>query len=410
MKSIRINKKRFKSNFDELASIGATQNGGVNRPAFSSQHLLARNWFLKTAKGYGLKTHVDGAGNHSAILESESKSDKTLIIGSHLDSVPNGGAFDGALGIISALEVLKIIKELEIPIRYSLEIIDFSDEEGRFISLLGSKALSGELNNDALNNPATDPELFKKCLENSNINFNNILSASRLPEDIAGYLELHIEQGKQLMDRNCDIGIVTGIVGIQSYKIVFKGRADHAGTSKLKERKDASLGAAYFAISLRELMMKKFPDQVATIGNMDFEPGAFNVVPEKVSVSLEFRANNEAKCLEIEEAIFELALKSAERFSLSNKIEKLEKTSPVYMDDKVLNQILYATEILGLKSIRLPSGAGHDAQSLAPVCPSGMIFVPSVDGFSHSEKEYTKMNDCYNGANTLLHTVIHFSA
>ena len=200
--SLCINQKRFRARFEELSTIGATADKGVNRPALGDSHLAARHWFLDQAKKIGLETKIDGAGNHSAILSCEKENPRTLLIGSHLDSVPYGGRFDGALGIIAALEVLQIVKENSIPIKTNLQVIDFTDEEGRFVGLMGSQAFSGLLTETNLQNPGNSQQSFEHALAKSGLTISSILSAKANPETIVGYLELHVEQGNRLFDKN----------------------------------------------------------------------------------------------------------------------------------------------------------------------------------------------------------------
>jgi len=404
--SLRINEDRFRSNFEALAALGATPEGGVDRPALSAAHLEARRLFLELAAKAGLETEVDGAGNHRAFLPCGSPEAPVLLLGSHLDSVPQGGRFDGALGVLAALEVLQVIKENDIALNVYLEAIDFTDEEGRFVSLMGSRAMMGKLKRDDFQNLCESRELFQRALTRANLDENSILCAGRTPANFAGYLELHIEQGTRLLDQGKDIGIVTTIVGIRSWRLRFIGRADHAGTTPMAKRFDAAQGAAAFTLAARALVMKEFPEGVVNVGMMEFAPGAFNVVPETVSVALQFRADQQNKMDRMEAALLLQAAQDADRFSLRLETEKLEKVAPVDMNPQVQNAITQACEHLNLSHTMLPSGAGHDAQTLAPVCPTGMIFVPSVGGFSHSPKEFTEWSDCYNGVNTLLHSAL----
>ena len=404
--SLRINQDRFRSNFEALAAIGATPEGGVHRPALSEAHLKARRFFLDLAGKAGLDTNVDGAGNHSAFLPSRSNDAPILLMGSHLDSVPHGGRFDGALGVLAVLEVLQVIKEHGIALNVHLEAIDFTDEEGRFVSFMGSRALIGELKRHDLQNICESRELYQQSLTRAQLDENSILCTERVLANIAGYLELHIEQGTRLLDQGKDIGIVTTIIGIRSWRLRFIGRADHAGTTPMAKRLDAAQGAAAFTLAARKLVMKEFPDGVVNVGLMEFAPGAFNVVPETVSVALQFRADQQEKMDRMEAALLLQAAQDADRFSLRLETEKLEKVAPVEMNPQVQNVIALACQNINLSHTMLPSGAGHDAQTLAPVCPTGMIFVPSVDGFSHSPQEFTEWSDCYNGVNTLLHSAL----
>jgi N-carbamoyl-L-amino-acid hydrolase len=223
-------------------------------------------------------------------------------------------------------------------------------------------------------------------------------------------LELHIEQGKRLERAGVNIGIVTAIVGICSYRLSFIGRADHAGTTTMEDRRDASLGASAFTLAARELAMKEFPNCVVNVGSMEFAPGAFNIVPARVDVSLEFRSPDEDEFNHLDKALLELAARESLRFGLELKTEFLGRHSPSLMSDAARSAFAAACDDLGLSHMPLPSGAGHDGQSLADLCPVGMIFVPSVDGASHSPREFTKWEDCVNGANVLLQAALRLGS
>jgi N-carbamoyl-L-amino-acid hydrolase len=403
---LQINTERFRANFEALATIGATPNGGVHRPAFGQAHLEARRWFLETAKQAGLETTVDGAGNHSGLLRCGPSGAPILLLGSHLDSVPHGGRFDGALGVMSALEVLQTVKEHGLSLNTHLEVVDFTDEEGHYVNFVGSLGLTGRLEPEHLKAPRGGRECFQDALRRSGLNEDLLCTAGRNPGTLAGYLEVHIEQGGLLAERDASIGIVTSIVGIRSFKVRFLGRADHAGTASMEHRLDAAQGASAFTLAVRETVMAEFPGCVATVGNMAFEPGAFNVVPQAVTVSAEFRAEASATLDEIEARLRQQACNAARRFGLDLEIQHLDSTAPARMHERVQEAFASACRTLGLHHTFLPSGAGHDAQCLAPVCPTGMIFVPSVGGFSHSAREFTRWQDCVNGANVLLHATL----
>ncbi len=406
LSALRVNAERFRANFEALAAVGATPEGGVHRPAFGEAHRQARRWFLATAQEAGLDTRVDGAGNHSALLRCGPPGAKTLLLGSHLDSVPDGGRFDGALGVVAALESLQVVKEQNLSLNTHLEAIDFTDEEGHLANFVGSLGLTGRLTPEQLQQPRGGHERFQQVLQQAGLSNASLCSAGRDPNTLAGYLELHIEQGGRLAEAGVEIGIVTGIVGIRSFQVRFCGRADHAGTTPMGRRLDASQGASAFALSVRETMMKRFPDCVATVGNMVFAPGVFNVVPHQVAVSLEFRTEDETRLDEIEAELGHQAFFAAERFGLDLEVEGLDRTAPAPMEPRVQEAFVRACSALDLPHRFLPSGAGHDAQVLASVCPTGMIFVPSVDGFSHSSQEFTEWHDCVNGANVLLHAAL----
>jgi beta-ureidopropionase / N-carbamoyl-L-amino-acid hydrolase len=430
---LRINSERMLAAFSELAHIGETGDGGVNRPTFSEAHLAARKWFREQIANAGLEFRTDGAGNHSAFLpgiaseaiakhperkqsptQHEIASQKplamTLLLGSHLDSVPDGGRFDGALGVIAAFEVLRTIKDAGIHLKVNLEAIDFTDEEGTLVGLLGSAALAGRLPPEALQNPRGGRDALVEGMKRAGLSEESILSAARSKDSLAGYLELHIEQGKHLERAGIDIGIVNAIVGIWSYRLSFIGRADHAGSTTMNDRLDASLGASEFTLAARDTVIHDFPDCVANIGNMEFSPGAFNIVPARVDVSLEFRSADEDKFRRLDSILLAHAQEAASRFGLELKVESLGKHSPSLMDRKVQSTFAGACDDLGLTHLSLPSGAGHDGQSFDDVCPVGMIFVSSKDGASHSAREFTEWEDCVNGANVLLQTVLRLAS
>jgi N-carbamoyl-L-amino-acid hydrolase len=391
--------------FNELAQVGATGDGGVHRPTFSEAHLAARKWFREQIEKSGLEFRTDGAGNHSAILSCDIPA-PTLLLGSHLDSVPNGGRFDGALGVMAAFEVLRTIKDAGLEPKINLEAIDFTDEEGTLVGLLGSAALAGRLHPELLQNPRGGRETLLEGMKRAGLSDESMLNAARPKESLAGYVELHIEQGKRLERAGIDIGIVSAIVGIWSYRLTFIGRADHAGTTGMDDRLDASMGASAFTLAAREVVINDFPNGVVNVGKMEFTPGAFNIVPARVDLSLEFRSPDEEEFKQLDSVLMARAHAEAKRFGLDLEVNFLGKHSPTLMNDLVQNTFAEACHDLGLSHISLTSGAGHDGQSFDGLCPVGMIFVPSKEGASHSAREFTEWEDCVNGANVLLQAVL----
>ena len=408
--SLRINPDRMLDTFNQLALIGATGDGGVNRPTFSEAHLAARKWFREQVEASGLEFRTDGAGNHSAVLTCKHLNAPTLLLGSHLDSVPKGGRFDGALGVMAALEVLRTVKESGINLRLNLEAIDFTDEEGTHLSLFGSSALSGHLHPEDLKNPYSGRENFTAGLARSGLTEDGLFQAKRAKESLAGYLELHIEQGKRLERAGVDIGIVSAIVGYGSYRMSYVGRADHAGSTTMEDRRDAGQGVAAFILAARETVIRDFPNCVANVGKIEFAPGASNIVPARADFLLEFRSPDEDQLAKLDVTLMTLAKEKAEKFGLQLIAEPLGKHLPNLMSTEIQEAFKNSCDDLKLSSTVLASGAIHDAQSLVGVCPIGMIFVPSVDGASHAPREFTKWEDCVNGANVLLQTVLRLAA
>ncbi|HET7144672.1 MAG TPA: Zn-dependent hydrolase [Anaerolineales bacterium] len=404
--TLRVSSDRMLTAFNRLALIGSTDDGGVSRVTFSEAHHSARKWFRNEIEASGFDFRMDGAGNHSAFLSCGINDAPTLLFGSHLDSVPNGGRFDGALGVMTAFEVLKTVRENEIRLKVNLEAIDFTDEEGTHLSLLGSSALAGLLGRDDLQNPYSGRENFSAGLARAGLTEESLVQAGRSKESIAGYLELHIEQGKRLERAGIDIGIVSAIVGYGSYRLSFMGRADHAGSTSMEDRLDAGQGAAAFISAAREIVIRDFPNCVANVGKIEFIPGASNIVPSQADCLLEFRSPDESQLSMLNEVLMELAQVKAQQFGLKLLVEPLGKHMPNLMSADIQKLFQSSCAVLGLSSIVLASGAIHDAQSLVDVCPVGMIFVPSADGASHAPREFTQWADCVNGANVLLQTVL----
>jgi hydantoinase/carbamoylase family amidase len=396
---VRVDGERMREDFDALAAIGATPAGGVDRPSLGEAHLAARAWFLERAAAAGLATHVDAAGNHSALLPADGP---TLLLGSHLDSVPNGGRFDGALGVVAALHVLLAVQASGAKLPVALEAIDFTDEEGTLVGLLGSEALAGALAPEALLAPRGGRDALLAGLARAGLHEEELASARREPESLAGYLELHIEQGPVLERAAAQIGVVTAIVGARSFSLRFRGAAGHAGTTPMDARRDAGLAAASFAVAVNELVVRDFPGCVATIGDLHLEPGAYNVVPGSALVALEFRSGDAAELEALEAALLDAARREADAHGGELEIAPVGRWEPTPLDAGVCEAIEEAAAALGLRALRLRSGAGHDAQALAGVTPAGMVFVPSAAGLSHDPGESTAWEDCVNGANVLL--------
>ena len=396
---MRIDGDRMQEDFDALAAIGATPAGGVDRSSLNDAHLAARKWFVERAAAAGLATRVDAAGNHSARLPADGP---TLLLGSHLDSVPNGGRYDGALGVVAALHVLLAVHASGLMLPVELEAIDFTDEEGTLVGLLGSEALTGALTPETLHAPRGGREALVAGLERAGLQEGQLASARRESESLAGYLELHIEQGPVLERAGVEIGVVTAIVGARSFSLVFRGAAGHAGTTPMDARRDAGLAAASFAVAANELVVRDFPGCVATIGDLRLEPGAYNVVPGTARVALEFRSEDGVELETLETALLEAARREAAARGVELEIEPVGRWEPTALDPGTCAAIEAVAGELGLSSLRLRSGAGHDAQALARVTKAGMIFVPSVAGLSHDPAESTAWEDCVNGANVLL--------
>ncbi|MDQ7024307.1 MAG: Zn-dependent hydrolase [Anaerolineae bacterium] len=404
-----INRERFLRMMNEQATFGATPDGGVSRPALSAEDMQVRDWFRQQIEAHQLTYAIDGAGNQTGRLSSSKPNAKTLLLGSHFDSVPNGGRFDGALGMIAAFETLLSIKDANLDLPFHLEVVNLTDEEGTLMGITGSRAMIGALTHEELMNPRGGRERLTDGMARAGLSDDSLLSAQRDPDSLLGYLEVHIEQGTRLEEAKVDIGVVTSIVGIRSYWMTFAGEAAHAGTKPMDKRRDAFWGAAAFALRAQEMIMADFHPGVVNFGQIHLAPSAFNIVPAEVRLAVEFRHGNREELDNMETALLEQAHLAADEYGLELDAERGDSLRPAPMSDSFVNAIEAAAEKLGLSRTRLLSFAGHDAQSFAIVTNSAMFFVPSVDGISHNPKEYTKPDDCVNAANVMLQAVLEIA-
>jgi N-carbamoyl-L-amino-acid hydrolase len=397
----RVDEGRLRADLETLGEIGWDPAHGLDRTTFSPAHLAARDWFLERASVAGLDTRIDSAANHSAVLAGPPGA-RTVLLGSHLDSVPQGGRYDGALGVLCALEVLRAVKDAAIELPVSLEAIDFTDEEGTLVGTLGSWALAGALTPEVLSAPRSGRERLCSELARMGLSEDGLRAARRDPGSLAAYLELHVEQGPVLERAGIDIGVVTGIRGNMSFEVTLTGEARHAGTTPLEARRDAGRGAAMVAVAVWDVVADEFPGCVANVGDLRLEPGAYNVVPGRARVGLECRSVDPDELHRLAERIADRVRSVAAECRLDVEIDRVGYWAPAATDPDVRVAIQHAAEQLGLSSLAMPSGAGHDAQVLADVVPVGMVFVPSVGGISHDPSEHTRWGDCLNGANVLL--------
>jgi N-carbamoyl-L-amino-acid hydrolase len=327
--------------------------------------------------------------------------------GSHLDTVPGAGHLDGALGVLAALECLRRIQELNLPLRHALEAVAFSDEEGRFGGLFGSQAIAGLLTPERIHQ-ARDLEGIPptEAMAACGLDALQALHARRRPDSLAAFVELHIEQGPVLDRRGVSVGVVSGIAGLFKWEIRLIGVANHAGTTPMDMRSDAFQGAAEFAAALERILDEHgSPRSVATIGRLELKPGAANVVPGLALFSLDVRDTDPDVLAALAEACRRTLSSIARRRGLMFEFQVLSELAPVQCDAGIVDSIGQATLALGIDSLTLHSGAAHDTQIMNHVTRTGMIFVPSQEGRSHSTAEWTALEDIERGANTLLNTL-----
>jgi N-carbamoyl-L-amino-acid hydrolase len=394
----------MQARIEALSRFGANDEGGVDRIAFSAADVAARQWLVTEMEGLGLSVRIDAAGNIIGRREGAEPGLPIIMTGSHIDSVPGGGNYDGDVGVISALEVIEMLNARGITSRHPLEVINFTNEEG---GLIGSLALSGKMKLETLAVVSHSGLTMAAGIDKVGGDAANIAEAAYEKGDLAAFIEVHIEQGAILEEENIDIGVVEGIVGIRWWDVVIAGMANHAGTTPMDRRRDAMVAAAQLTLAVNRVARTLPGRQVATVGRIEAFPGAPNVIPGKVVMSLEIRDLDSAKIDRVFEEIRERARDIMESSGTAIRIAPVEAGSEPAPTDERLQVILSeAAERLGLSYKVMPSGAGHDTQDIIHVAPAGMIFVPSKDGISHSPLEYTSPDDMANGADVLLETIL----
>ncbi len=402
--NLKVNGQRIETRISELAKFGRDENGHGYRVAYTKGDIEGRAWFMQLMKNAGLDPVIDSGGNIIGKRKGKNNSLKPIAFGSHIDMVPDGGNFDGTLGSISALEVIEVLNENKIVTNHPLEVIIFANEEG---GLIGSKAMVGQLTTDGLKQISQSGLVMAEGIKAIGGNPESIQTSIRKKGEIHAFLELHIEQGGILETENLQIGVVEGIVGIDRWEVTIEGFANHAGTTPMNLRQDALLTASKLIIAVNDVINSLKGNHVATIGRISAFPGAYNVIPGKVTLGMEIRDLSSEKIElffeEIEKRAVTIANDSRTRISFVRQ----PNVSKPALTDKSLQQIINASaQSLGLTTKFMQSGAGHDSQQMATITPIGMIFVPSVGGISHSSKEFTKAEDMTNGANVLLQTIM----
>jgi N-carbamoyl-L-amino-acid hydrolase len=403
--TVRVNSGRIGDHLKELSKFGANPQGGVSRVAYSEADLQGRNYAIGLMKEAGLDVHIDAAGNIVGTRAGSDPSLKPLLIGSHIDSVPMGGNYDGDVGSLSAIEVAQTLRDRNITLRHPLEVMIFQNEEG---GTVGSQALGEGLDEKHLNLVSQSGKTIRDGTRLVGGNPEQLAEVKRQPGSIAGYFELHIEQGGTLEREKIDIGVVEGIVGILHSEVTIEGFANHAGTTPMDQRHDALLSAARFIEKVNQIVISVPGRQVGTVGWIKAEPGAYNVIPGKVVLGLELRDLDEKKFT----GLFEQIRAEADTLGKLNQT-RFGFTEPVVshpaLTDRSFQKLIDdSAKSLSFSTKVMPSGAGHDAQEIARIGPVGMIFIPSINGISHSPKEFSRPQDIENGANVLLQTVLAF--
>jgi len=406
-----INGARLREQIESLSVHGRPRGGGfpdgVSRIGYSDADIAGRKYLLGLVQAAGLKARIDAAGNIFVRKAGMENALAPVLFGSHIDSVPNGGNFDGDLGSLAAIEVLRLLGENGIVTRRPLEAVVWSCEEASFDgnALNGSRAAAGKLRASEMDGVSRGLTL-RESMRRIGGNPDRLEQTQLRAGAFHAYLELHIEQGGTLDKAGTSIGIVEGIVALDHYDVEITGAANHAGTTPMADRQDALVAAAQLTLAVRQLVTQEPGAQVGTVGHLEVEPNAPNVVPGKVRLSIDLRDLSTEKLRRLGEAVRARAMAIGSQTKTQIALTQTQHAEPALASPEVQAVIHGAAEHLQLSTRSLPSGAVHDAQVMAAVGPMGMIFVPSVGGISHSPKELTSWEDCERGANVLLQSVL----
>jgi N-carbamoyl-L-amino-acid hydrolase len=402
---LRVNGARLNDHLKALSEFGKNPQGGVSRVAYSDADRQGREYVMGLMRAAKLDVSVDAAGNLIGRRQAANNdaSLRPIVFGSHIDSVPEGGNYDGDVGSLGAIEVAQTIAENNVVTRHPLEVVVFQNEEG---GLIGSRAMDGELGEKELDLVSRSGKTIREGIKFIGGDPAKLSTVKRTKGSIAAYLELHIEQGGTLEAEKINIGIVEGIVGINWWDVTIEGFANHAGTTAMNNRQDALLAGAKFIEAVNRVVTSEPGRQVGTVGRIQALPGAPNVIPGKVVLSLELRDLDARKI----DLLYRKIRAEADQIAQSSKVtfdfKEINVNIPAPTDPKIRAIISESAKELGLSTKVMPSGAGHDAQDMARLAPVGMIFIPSIGGISHSPKEFSRPQDIENGANVLLGAVL----
>lgn len=402
-----INAKRLLKRLHDLSQIGKNhETGGINRFSFTNEEQEAIDLVTEYMKEAGMRVSVDGIGN---IIGTYGEADETIMLGSHIDTVPDGGKYDGALGVLAAIEIVETLHEQQLPLTKKLEVVAFKDEEGtRFgFGLIGSKAMAGQLTQEQLQKTDDANHTMEEAAQQFGLSPFPLEKLKR--NDIKAYFELHIEQGKVLENGNLPVGIVTGIAAPLWLEVVVTGISEHAGATPMDLRHDALTAASEMILSVEKMLQKDDGAAVGTVGKLQVEPNGVNVIPGKVTFTMDIRDIDEATICKLEKAINKKLKQIAERRNVGIAINELQRVKPAKADPMLRQKLAESIEKQGIRPYSLISGAGHDAMNIAEVAPVAMLFVRSKDGISHNPLEYSSDEDIAIAANVLYDTVVEIS-
>ncbi|GIN12271.1 Zn-dependent hydrolase [Shouchella clausii] len=408
MKKPTINGARLQRKIEELGQFGKNEKGGLDRTTFTAAELAAREWLQTQCVSLGLDVKCDPAANIWAFRNGQERL-PAIAFGSHIDTVPNGGMYDGALGVLIALEVMERLNEEKIGTRHPFALVSFTAEEPNpfGLSTFGSRAVAGKLTKQDLEGVTGDAGLLlTEALRQAGGDPDRFEDTHELAPLLSAYLEVHIEQGKRLVTSSIPVGIVSGITGIYRERVTVIGDANHAGTTVMAERKDALVAAAEVVVAVEQAAETHAEEVVATVGALDVRPNAANIIPGQVEMVVEIRGKTIAEIEAVRHALNSQIAELKSRRGVSIKQETFLSQPPVPMDQSLIDTFAEQAHSLGYKTLTLGSMAGHDAAHMAAMTRSGMLFVPSIGGKSHCPEEASALCDIEAAANVLFHALL----
>lgn len=405
---MKVNIKRIQKDIETLAQFTSTPSLGITRLPYTPEDKKARKYIRQQMAEAGLVVREDGVGTIIGRIEGNALDAPAIMIGSHYDSVKNGGLFDGVAGVVAAMEVARLIKAQALALKNPIEVLAFNDEEGvRFnTGMTSSRAMVGLLSEEELDK-AVDEN--KTSLREAMADFGirpDLEKTVRKKSEVKAFLELHIEQGPVLESNNKDIGIVENIVGLAAYKVIIEGRAGHAGTTPMDLRSDALIAACEATTFIHDKVRHINKDMVATVGEMKISPNASNVIPGRVEFTIDTRSITGQNIEAIEEKMREKLKELEEKHGVKTQITKSFYGKPVALSRELIEIFQAETKDLGYSFLKMNSGAGHDSMIMANFTETGMIFVPSKNGVSHTPEEWTDYEALGKGVEVLFKTVI----
>ncbi|MFO0886355.1 MAG: M20 family metallo-hydrolase [Pirellulales bacterium] len=403
MANLSVDGTRLNRTLLELSAFGKNAEGGVDRVAYSDYDRDARGYAMGLMNQAGLSVSVDAAGNVVGKRTGSDNNLRPIVTGSHIDTVLNGGNFDGCLGAMSAIEVAQTLKDGNLTTKHPLEFIIFQNEEQ---GLFGSRAIASGLQSAQLDLVSPSGKTIREGINFLGGDTNRLHEVIRAPGSIAAFVELHIEQGPILDLASKNIGVVTGIVAVYRWNVVVKGIANHAGTTPMNARKDALVAAAEFIVAVNRVVTSHSGDQVGTVGKIAALPGAVNVIPGEVQLTLELRDLEAAKVQQLYQEITLAAGQIETSRGVTFQFTVATQQQPAITSQLIRETTVQVCADLGRSYQMIQSGAGHDSQEMGRLGPMGMIFIPSVGGISHSPHEFSRPSDITNGGNALLHVLL----